>query len=245
MTKNNSVRERCIETVIPELFRELAVGEQYEEFECPEFFKIFPEMYLMFAKEDLFEKSEHGDLNSVFNTKKAVHCQIDILLWNLGFSEYKELNFRRKLEILQNCGVIAPNILIRLNSIRNYLEHDYQFVKRKKAQELNDIAVLFVQATSRLYLKVEFLTGKYLLETEYGNGKEEVEVLKYKDKKKVKMYLPSGSISIDRENQMVIVEYSYSYKRQLKTLNKIILKKNYDEFCKWIYILMKAQTLIF
>lgn len=240
MTKNNSVREKYIETVIPELFEELVIGAECDGFEHPEFFKIFPELYLLHAKKDLSEKSDHGDLNSVFNTKKAVHSKIDIMLWNLGFSEYKKLNFRRKLKILQNCGVIAPNILIRLNSIRNYLEHDYQLVKRKKAQELNDIAALFVQATSRLYLRVEFFTKKY-----YGSGMEEVEVLEGKDKKKVKMHLPFGIISIDRENQRVVVEYSYSYKRQLKTQKKIILKKDHDEYCKWIYILMKAQTLIY
>lgn len=245
MTKNNSVRERYIETVIPELFRKLVVGVQDDGFEHPEFFKIFPELYLLYAKKDLSEKSDHGDLNSVFNTKKAVHSKIDIMLWNLGFSEYKKLNFRRKLKILQNCGVIAPNILIRLNSIRNYLEHDYQLVKGKKAQELNDIAALFVQATSRLYSRVEFFTKKYYLETEYGSEMEEVEVLEGKDKKKVKMHLPCGIISINRENQRVVVEYSYSYKRQLKTQKKIILKKDHDEYCKWIYILMKAQTLIY
>lgn len=245
MTKNNSVREKYIETVIPELFKELALGAEYDDFEHPEFIKIFPELYLLYAKKDLSEKSGHGDLNSVFNTKKAVHSKIDIMLWNLGFSEYKQLNFRRKLETLKSCGVIAPNILTRLNSIRNYLEHDYQYVKRKKAQELNDIAVLFVQATSRLYSIVEVFTKKSLLEKEYGSEMEEVEVFKGKDKKKVKMHLPCGVISIDRENQRVVVEYRYSYKKQLKTLKKIILKKDHDEYCKWIYILMKAQTLIY
>jgi len=231
--------------IIPELFKKLLLGAEYEDFYHPEFFKIFPEIYLLFAKKDLSEKSDHGDLNSVFNTKKAVHCQVDTLLWNLGFSEYKDLNFRRKLKILQNCGIIAPDILSRLNNIRNYLEHDYQFVKRKKAQELNDIAILFVQATSRLYSTVEVFTKKCLLEEKYGSEIEEVEVFEGKDKKKVKMHLPEGTISIDRENQRVVVIYRYSYKKQLKTLKKIILKKDHDEYCKWIYILMKAQTIIY
>ncbi len=226
----------------PKLFLDLAIENEFRPFEYPDAFKLYPEIYLLSAEKDLNEKSSHGDLNSVFNSKKAVHCQIDMILWNLGFFEFHKSNFPRKLQILDDCGVIAPGILSKLNHIRNFLEHEYQDVERKDAQELYDIALLFEKATNNYHSEIEFVTDKYF-EGDFGGEMEEVEVIENQGKKKIKMYLPSGRIFLDREKQNVVVEYNYSDNRQLRKLSKVIKKNDYDDYRSWVSFLMRIQKI--
>jgi len=196
----------------------------------------------LIRKKNLFEDSSSGNLSSVFNSKKAVHCQIDTILWNLGFSNYSRMKFPQKLNILRDCSVIAPNILTKLNHMRNLLEHEYKKIEKDKAQDLYDLALLFINATEDYCLAAEFITEKYYSDDSNG-GAREVEIYEGRDKKKVKLHLPRGSIKIERKEQKVIVKYEYAYKKKLMTLEKEIFKKNYNEYCKWISILMRYKKI--
>ncbi|MHA1386494.1 MAG: hypothetical protein ACTSR3_22305 [Candidatus Helarchaeota archaeon] len=216
--KNN---EKIDKNITPDLFKNLAFNGYYDQFEDPNFFQIIPERYLISAEKNLSEKTSFGDIDSVMNSKKAVHCQIDKILWNLGFSLKKNRFFLQKLQKLRDCGVIAPEILVRLNNTRNLLEHKYYFVKRSDAQELYDIAKLFIKASSELFSRVEFINPKYFL--------------------KNKSEFPCGEIFINRKKKMIVIRYKFSYGEKLKILEKNVHIRNYDEYTKWIKILMNAK----
>ena len=82
---------------------------------------IKPEEYLKFSELDLSGESDHGLINSLGNSKRAIDCQIDNILDAFGLK--KKLHFPQKIKILENLGVIAPRILQKTIKIRNRLEH--------------------------------------------------------------------------------------------------------------------------
>lgn len=129
--------------ISPESFKDETESEPY----CSTF--------ISFARQDLEDSQDlRGICNAISNSKRALHRRVDTLCNSLGYSLYKQSknNFPSKLEYLGKCGVITPQILYRLNTIRNKIEHDYEAIEYSEAENYIDIIELFLVATS-IFLK--------------------------------------------------------------------------------------------
>ncbi|MBF4694254.1 hypothetical protein [Fusibacter ferrireducens] len=136
-------------------------------------FVVTPLEYLKYSKQDLKEETERGLINSIGNSKRAIDCQVDLLIEALGFkselfdnkNSYRNVKkFIRenyagknsngltdKLRLLQILN-IAPVILIsQIRNLRNTIEHDYQKPNKNSAEEAVEIAELFVHASGSIF----------------------------------------------------------------------------------------------
>lgn len=91
-------------------------------------------------------------INCLSNCKRAIECQVDALLFSLGVyekSKKKGWNFHKKLEILNQFGIVSPRILKKINKHRNLLEHDYLLPDQEKVTDALDVAILFLNYTDK------------------------------------------------------------------------------------------------
>jgi hypothetical protein len=89
---------------------------------------VSPRIYLEFALADLAEKSTaRTRVNALSNAKRALHFQVDLITQAFGIErlpQSKRNNFNQKIDFLRNLGVTGPEILRKLNKVRNAVEHD-------------------------------------------------------------------------------------------------------------------------
>jgi hypothetical protein len=145
-------------------------GGSYVE---PYSFECSPEMYIKFAKKDLGDATLRGLVNSVSNSKRAIHCSVDLVFrtFNLHVDKSDEQKypnikgFSLKLEILKDLGFAAPKILSKYNKIRNKVEHDYVKVTKSDAEDVLDVAEIFCE----------------MLNVRLGNTIDTFELTKYED----------------------------------------------------------------
>lgn len=143
--------------------------EEEERISSP--FQIKPDDFLCYARVDLDQGDERGLVNALTNTKRAIECQIDTLLFHYGFSKFvkkNRLGFPQKTEILQNLGILTPGILDRINSKRVRLEHYYEKPDKERVEDAIDVSILFIEFTNkfmplRMIMRKEFvIEGKYI-----------------------------------------------------------------------------------
>ena len=118
-------------------------------------FQIMPKDFVRFAELDLKNNYEHSEINSISNSKRAIDCQLDLLLISFGFyglSCAKQWRFPRKLELINEVGVLAPRILKKINKQRNLLEHKYIRPTLEQVEDYLDIANLFIAGTEKYAL---------------------------------------------------------------------------------------------
>ena len=118
-------------------------------------FEIKPHDFLNYAQSDLEMNDQHNLVNCLSNCKRAIECQVDGLLFSLGLfekSKKKGWNFHKKIEILNQLGIVSPRILKKINKHRNLLEHGYLRPDPEKVEDAVDIAILFLNYTDK-YLK--------------------------------------------------------------------------------------------
>ncbi|MFK5915575.1 MAG: hypothetical protein QM484_14505 [Woeseiaceae bacterium] len=111
---------------------------------------ITPKEYLEYADKDLLQGGNHGYVNALSNAKRAIDCQITNLLFVLGLP--KSGNIHKKIEKIENIGILAPRILKKVNKIRNLLEHEFQKPTADEAEDAVDIATLFIGATEKVFM---------------------------------------------------------------------------------------------
>ena len=156
-------------------------------------FNLKAEDFLGFAKQDVKEKSLRGDVNAITNVKRCAENRLDCLLVLFGYYEIaknQKWPFPKKLNILEDLGVVAPQVLQkRINLARVIVEHAYE--KPPKNEDIFDligICELFLAATD-IFVKhpvsdaayyIEDNKGLILLylsmESEIGTGKIEVSI---------------------------------------------------------------------
>jgi hypothetical protein len=116
--------------------------------------EIYPSSYLDYAKEDISEGISRRTLvNALSNAKRAFHFQVDIICTTFGWEKHKaskKTSFPAKLEYLSKCGIISPNILLKLNRTRNLVEHEYTAPTEEELRDYIDIVELFLMATKGL-----------------------------------------------------------------------------------------------
>lgn len=118
-------------------------------------FQIKPRDFLQYAAKDLEIKNDHFGVNCLSNCKRAIECQIDTLFYSFGLyekSKRERYNLPKKIETLNQLGVISPRILLKINKLRNLLEHEYSQPDLGKVEDAVDIATLFLNYSEK-YLK--------------------------------------------------------------------------------------------
>ena len=112
-------------------------------------FDLSPRDYLAFAEEELNKNTSVSLINCVAHLKRALDCQLDSFfhVFNL-FNLFKKRNLKieKKLQFIGAIGYLNSRSLIRLNSIRNKMEHHYAI------PEIEDIEVYFDLITALVQL---------------------------------------------------------------------------------------------
>ena len=119
-------------------------------------FDISPQDFIKYAEIDLSNKYEHNIINALSNSKRALDCQLDTLLFSFGFykiSQKEFWNFPKKLILMSELGVIAPRILHKINKQRNLLEHQFIKPPKETVEDFLDIAMLFIASTDKYSFK--------------------------------------------------------------------------------------------
>lgn len=107
------------------------------------------DIFLDNAENDLAVNTDSGNVNALANAKRAIDCQIEQLIKLLGLKKAKQ--FPQKIEYINEIGLFAPRILIKVNQIRNLLEHEFITPERHQAEDAVDIATLFVKLSNTVF----------------------------------------------------------------------------------------------
>jgi len=119
-----------------------------------------PIEYLNFARRDMIEGDTRALVNALGNIKRAIDCQLDVLLEMHGLlkmSQEKRWSFPKKIEIIRKIGIVAPNILKLINLKRNELEHKHKKPTKEEVMEFLDIAELFIELFKFRTYRIELL----------------------------------------------------------------------------------------
>jgi hypothetical protein len=117
------------------------------------FYEIDAEDFLKFAKEDSEGQDLRSCVNALGNVKRAIECRIDSILCIYCLhkkSEKEKWDFPKKIEIIEQLGIVAPSILKRINKKRNELEHRYVKPTKEEVDDGLDVAKLFLAYTTGL-----------------------------------------------------------------------------------------------
>jgi hypothetical protein len=122
--------------------------------------------YFEFARTDFVQESTRGSVNALGNAKRALHCRIDAVLFVAGFWERAQTerwDFDAKAELLAEIHVVTPQILKRINRLRNKVEHEYAAPEnRDQLDDFIDTVELFLASTrhsaSHRYDHVDFVS---------------------------------------------------------------------------------------
>lgn len=130
---------------------EITVITSGEPFSIP--FELKSEDFMRFAIRDLKDTTEERSLvNALSNIKRAIDCRTASLLCFFGVydkSKKEDWNFPQSTDFLVKVGVLAPNILRKINKKRNELEHDFKKPTHEEVTDFLDIAQLFFACTEQ------------------------------------------------------------------------------------------------
>lgn len=136
-------------------------------------YEICAEEFLGYAKEDSKGKDLKSRINALGNTKRAIECRIDTLLYNYCLhkkSEKEGWPFPQKIGVLQELGMVAPNILKKINKKRNELEHQYIKPTEEDVNDAIDVAELFLSATDERAIINYDAPNEFRIELQHKEG---------------------------------------------------------------------------
>jgi hypothetical protein len=153
-------------------------------------FDILPQDFISYAEVDLASDYEHNIINALSNSKRALDCQLDILLLSFGYykkSQKYQWNFPKKIDLMTELGLIAPRVLKKINKQRNLLEHQFVKPNRESVEDFLDITMLFIASTDRyslnynpqIWLKNLRFNRKYGLFSDYKDSKIKIKIYPY------------------------------------------------------------------
>ena len=178
----------------------------------PSIFNITPHEYLKFMEEDLKKSDKRSIINALSNGKRALDCQIEMLLYGFCLQNYankSKINIPGKIMLLNRTGIIAPRILNKINKVRNMMEHEFYCPKISEVQDFADVILLFI-----------CYTDKYLF-----SAKKDCEIEKDSEHEWYR-------VDFDRKKQKVIIEVRGN-RRETLELEMIEQSKNsFIEFIK-------------
>ncbi len=118
-------------------------------------FEVKPHEYISFAEKDLELNDTRGRISALSNTKRALDCQIDSLIYAFGLHNLPKKKLRNipcKFELIKDLGIIAPRILSKINSFRNLVEHEFVRPSQEQVEDFYDIVHLFLLSTEKYIL---------------------------------------------------------------------------------------------
>lgn len=118
-------------------------------------FEVKPYEYISFAEKDLELKDTRGRINALSNTKRALDCQIDSLIYAFGLHNLPKKKLRNipcKFDLIKELGIIAPRVLSKINSVRNLVEHEFVRPSQEQVEDFYDIVHLFLLSTEKYIL---------------------------------------------------------------------------------------------
>jgi hypothetical protein len=135
-----------------------------------------PADYVNFARRDITESDKRGLVNALGNAKRAIDCQLDVILEAYGLfkvSLKEKWGFPKKIEVIRKIGVVAPSILNLINSRRNQLEHHHKQPDKQEVVEFVDIAELFAELFKGMKDRTEVLINydsnfAFFMDLEHG-----------------------------------------------------------------------------
>jgi hypothetical protein len=111
-----------------------------------------PAEYLDFARKDIIEGDTRSLVNALGNIKHAVDTQVEVLLEVYGLlrkSKKENWGFPSKLGTIGRLGIISPNILNKINTLRNEMEHEHVKPDKDEVTECLEIAEMFLEIFKR------------------------------------------------------------------------------------------------
>lgn len=214
-------------------------------------FELSAEDFIKFSEDGIRKKDKGSLINALSNIKRAIDCRIETIFYFFGiYNKVKKerWNFPKKIKILKEIGVVAPNILENINKKRNKMEHYWKTPSLKEIKDYLDIANLFLRSTDIFvkktysfmdtktvesfeegcnspYLSMEFnfKKGKFILKYYPRlSDAEEKKILEMKDKKKAhKLLLYYYNKS---KKFQISVDNFENYQRVLKQWVRLILE---------------------
>ena len=185
-------------------------------------FDITPHEYLEFMEKDLKKKDKRSIINALSNGKRALDCQIQMLLHTSCMQQYADnlkLNIPSKLALLNNAGIVAPRILNKINKVRNMMEHEFYCPIIEEVEDFADVIILFV-----------YYTDKFLFD-----ARDDCEIAEYEISDE-EWY----DVKFDRENQKVIAEVRGKRHEKLTLEMREDTKNDFVKFIKkYIEIIAK------
>ena len=166
----------------------LILNEEYVncfgDYKKIKYFEVMPEEYLQFAKSDIDSKDKKSKINALSNVKRAIDCQVDVLLKICGYykkSKKERWNIPKKNDFLKQVGIVRPNILKKVNVIRNKIEHEFKEPCQEEIYDAIDLAELFLSATDNFRKNIDCCFFELFANDLYKKGKipQEELVLKY------------------------------------------------------------------
>lgn len=110
-------------------------------------FDIMPIDFLTYAEADISTKDKGSLVNALSNTKRALDCQIEIIICEHGLQKKlkkERWNFPKKIKFLREKRIVAPRVLEKINKTRNTLEHDFKKPTKDNVEDALDITTLFI-----------------------------------------------------------------------------------------------------
>jgi len=157
MTEEKKNDEDQLREILEFLQRKLLISATSSDqpFSIP--FELKSEDFMKFARRDLKDTTEERSLvNALSNIKRAIDCRTASLLCFFGVydrSKKEDWNFPQSTDFLLKVGVLAPNILRKINKKRNELEHDFKKPIHEEVTDFLDIAQLFFAFTEQFLQK--------------------------------------------------------------------------------------------
>jgi len=161
---------------VKELLDERFKAKSHWMSKSQKFYEIDAEDFLEFAKEDSKGKDLRSCVNALGNVKRAIECRVDSILYVYCLhnkSEKERWDFPKKIEIIEQLGIVAPNILRKINKKRNELEHRYVKPTKEDVEDGRDVAKLFLAYTSQMVkmpIQKFGVTGNYDIELNREEG---------------------------------------------------------------------------
>jgi hypothetical protein len=129
-------------------------------------------------------------VNALGNIKRAIDCRVACLLVYFGLyatASREHWSFPKSAGFLVKTGVIAPEILIKINSKRNKLEHEFKKPTMVEVKDYFDVANLFMSFTN------QFL-HKYFTDFEFYDSS-------------IPGYVPNASIYLYSDKGLIKIDY--------------------------------------
>ncbi|MDK2981975.1 MAG: hypothetical protein PWQ55_2322 [Chloroflexota bacterium] len=130
-----------------------------------------PYEFLRQAEMDYERGGLSSEINSITNSKRAIHCQTDQAIYTLGYTPHRD--YRKNIDLLEKLGIVTPRIIKKVSDSRNLLEHEYKKPSEEQILEALDLAYLYVYSIKPL---LHNITGDFIL----ANGDERIDIFNYR-----------------------------------------------------------------